>query len=179
MIKTTIINLAIVFYLFFAWSWDLSADCIARKLIAPFKRIILFSGLWHTWKLFAPQPISVNLKLHAVIHMAGGDSVLWSPMDEARGLGSRRFSIVRERKWQRNLLTGKNRSLKISLCQYLTSCYKGLGQQPTQIVLIKSCRRIPPPGAAPEAETHMAIYVYDALSGTQVELNHGPRILDC
>ena len=67
-----LVNSFIAIYLIISWSWSLPTSSPARKLLAPLRPVILYLGLWHNWKMFAPDPVASNRRLQALLDFGEG-----------------------------------------------------------------------------------------------------------
>lgn len=62
--------------------------------------LMLRSGLWHGWAMFAPVPLRVNVSLEADVLLADGSRVTWvAPRMEQLGY-LERYRKERYRKWR-------------------------------------------------------------------------------
>ncbi len=67
----------IIVFLLWLWYFNLRADSPLRRLVRYFQELFLYLGLWHSWAMFAPEPLHVNRRLKAVIHYADGSIDEW------------------------------------------------------------------------------------------------------
>lgn len=140
-----VINGFIVFLLFVIWCWNLPDDCLARKLIRPWKGFILYTGLWHGWNMFAPEPLFVNRRLTAIVYLKNNAVIEWRSEDVGRMSWWRAFLFVRERKMIDNLLSNQMAYLKPALADFLARQYRSQGFEVTRIELVQFRRVVPPP----------------------------------
>ncbi len=138
-------NLAIAAYLFIAFSWNLPDSCSLRRAVNCWRGPILYCGLWHGWNMFAPEPLMVNRRLSARIHLIDGSVVEWRAKNLATMKWWHAFLEVRDRKWQDNLMSDKMEYLRPSLTEYLAKQLLDEGLTATKIELVVERRLVPPP----------------------------------
>ena len=120
------VNAFIVAYLLVAWGWNLPPDMPLQRLVNKVRGVVLYLGLWHSWNMFAPEPLYVNRRLSAVLYLANGETRVWEALDLGRMPWWRAFFEVRDRKYQDNLLSGELAYLKPALCEWLAwECFAG------------------------------------------------------
>jgi hypothetical protein len=169
MSQTDVINVGIVLFLIFAWTWDLPEERASRRLISQVRPVILFSGLWHSWRLFAPNPESSNIKLRALVRLADDTIVVWDPVAQARNSGRLSFSLARERKWQHNLAIGKSAYLREPLCHYISRDFHARGYVPLQIALVNVSQSIPSPGSSRNTQNQSVLFAYDLEANSAIK----------
>jgi hypothetical protein len=114
-------DLLIAFYCWLAWSWNLPEDAPSRRLIRPLTRVIQWLGLWHDWRMFAPNPVSVNRRIIVRIDYADGTRREWRPPYNDNEGPWRSFLHARIRKFMECVLNGKPKTLRVSLASYVLS----------------------------------------------------------
>lgn len=81
-------------------TWSVPGDAPAVKRIRHFfEPYLLYTGLWQSWDMFSPNPMSINAYLEAELTMANGTKKVWEfPRMEKMGLFDK-FRYERYRKW--------------------------------------------------------------------------------
>lgn len=78
------VDFFILLLLFFLWCHDLPADLPSNRLVRFVREPFLWLGLWHSWAMFAPEPLHVNRRLKAIIHYSDGAIDEWRPVEPKR-----------------------------------------------------------------------------------------------
>ena len=141
-------DLFILALLLFFWCWDYPVDHPPRRLIHWLSLPFLYLGLWHSWAMFAPQPIHVNRRLRAVIRWDDGASELWTPLGPRR---SALFNLLYARsfKYECSLLSNAGPGPLRALAEFLAdrAAEGSAGRQVVRVELVReSC-----PVNAPDA----------------------------
>jgi hypothetical protein len=148
LLATAGLNLFIAALLLLFWCWDLPEDTLSRRLLGPVAHWIRWSGLWHNWGMFAPDPIRTNRQLRAEIRLHDG-RVVPCPLVDFGGLPPLRAVIFgRHRKLQENLMLPRFNILKPAYCDFVVREYIRAGGDgvPAEVLLYKAEARIRPPG---------------------------------
>ena len=66
------INIFIAIYLVQAWAWDLPRESNARRVIKFLRKGIIWLGIWHSWRMFAPRPILMDSQAHIEVVSTSG-----------------------------------------------------------------------------------------------------------
>lgn len=73
-------NIFIVFILFFMIFWDRENTSPIKKYWMPkIQPVLLWLGLTHTWKMFAPDPPTYNVWPKIKIYLNDGNFFIWEP----------------------------------------------------------------------------------------------------
>ncbi len=142
-------DVLILLTLLFLWCWDYPLDHPPRRLIHGLSFPFLYLGLWHSWAMFAPQPIHVNRRLRAVIRWDDGTFDLWTPLGPRR---SALFNLLYARsfKYECSLLSTAGRVPLQSLAEFLVrqAADDAAGRRVVRIELLRESCRVLPPAAA-------------------------------
>jgi hypothetical protein len=137
-------------YLFFAWSWDLPADLPLKRLMNRSRGFVRWTGLWHTWALFAPDPVREDRLVAADVYLETGEVLRWDqPRFDRLGLWAG-LRAARERKFLA-VLTEENTGFKFlrpAFADFLARTHTGPGRAPVRVVLKVLVRPVGPPGTA-------------------------------
>src|ERR1700683_1454480 len=111
-VKHIAINAFIIFHLLAITCWAIPNSSpliqISRNLIRPY---FVWSGLFQTWDMFAPNPKSANTYMEAIILYKDRSSQLWTfPRMENLSL-TQRYIKERYRKYEDNLQNNDNSEL--------------------------------------------------------------------
>ncbi len=138
----------------FLWqSWPISI-CLGltapegsfwKNLIKPARGFILWSGLWHSWNVFLPNPPRVELTISARVWFKDDSFVLWHPPHLGRMSIFRAFLGMRGRKFRRNLCMARNRAYRGPFARQIAQQYRRQGRHPVRVDLLQNVRRVPPP----------------------------------
>src|SRR5262245_4129165 len=91
-IEAILIDCFIALMLFILWAWDLPPESRAHRLALKLRRPVLRLGLYHSWRLFSPDPKSDNYRLQFRLRLADGSVVAIEP-DYLRYPGSQRQPV--------------------------------------------------------------------------------------
>lgn len=149
--KTVLINAFICAFLYVAWAWTLPQASLLRRFLRPFSRYVAWLGLWHSWNMFAPNPLSATRYLRARIKLANGDCVIWAAPHAGEAGHVRAFLMMRHRKFQLSLQGRYYLPLRAALADYLLRKYNFEENPPVEIRLLSYQQIIPPPGETERA----------------------------
>ncbi|MFM7058093.1 MAG: hypothetical protein ACKO2P_14335 [Planctomycetota bacterium] len=142
-------DLFILVLLLFLWCWDYPVDHPPRRLIHWLSLPFLYLGLWHSWAMFAPQPIHVNRRLRAVIRWDDGTFELWSPLGPRR---SALFNLLYARsfKYECSLLSTAGTGPLQSLAEFLVTqaAEDSAGRRVVRVELVRESSRVLAPTAS-------------------------------
>jgi hypothetical protein len=154
---TIAIDLFIVWYLLVIVFGDRSPRHPVRRLLRPFDALVDGLGLRQHWAMFAPDPTSRSIRLHALIRLASGAAIRWdpprfdrSPMRALRGFRRRLFELM--------IAMPGGAIARRSLAAYLVRTY-GRGETPVEVVFVRTESAVPAPwdfSLAPSVERVVA-----------------------
>lgn len=111
-------DILIVLFLVIAWCWNAPDNSPAKLLVYPLRRFVSFFGLWHSWNMFAPNPIRSSRRLAVEVRYADGSRYEWRPPGTLPETFWQAFLHARFRKFAENVRAGKIKSLQASLADY-------------------------------------------------------------
>ena len=133
------VNGFIVFFLIFAWCWNLPQSYLAWRVVFPFRDLIMMLGLDHNWAMFAPNPLHENLFAEAEIHFSDGEVLKWEGVRLDRMGWFEGIFSIRDRKWNEYLATNGSREVLLGQSLYLAERYKRKdGTLPSWIVILRN-----------------------------------------
>ena len=146
--KHVLISAFLLFHLVAFASWSLPVNSLLNnRLKAAIKPYMLWSGLFQTWQMFAPDPERVNSFVHAEITMRDGSTRLWSlgRMNEI-GYVDRYFK-ERYRKFSTEYLRiDEYSALWPDAARYIARANRSPSNPPVAVRLVRSWSEINPPG---------------------------------
>src|SRR5436190_21609286 len=104
----------IVIYCWIAVSWSLPEESPARQLVKPWSRLVQWLGLWHDWRMFAPNPIAINHRVLVRIDYSDGTRREWRPPFTGEEGPWRAFLFARIRKFMEHVLSGRPQAVQVS-----------------------------------------------------------------
>lgn len=137
------------------WSAPISSPLLdaVRGLVRPY---FLWSGLFQSWDMFAPQPKSANDYIQAVIITHDGKLHTWKfPRMEQLSL-FQRYSKERYRKFAENLEDSKNEVLWPDVSRHLARSYDSVTNPPEIVMLIRYWSEMAPPDRPHSVEPEKA-----------------------
>lgn len=137
---TLLIDGFIALMLFILWSWDLPERNLLNRLVFKLKWPIQRLGLFHTWRLFSPNPSTSNYRLQFKLRLADGAVVALEPEYFRYPQQQRQPVSYRWKKLKRALLGDQALPLRISVCQYVAAEYATSAppdQYPVEVQLVR------------------------------------------
>ena len=169
--RKIMISLFVVMYICAIGLWLLPDSETKETLIAPLEPFILYTGLWQTYTVFAPNPRNFNLDLQATIVYRDGSSSVWKyPRMEQMGL-LERMEKERFRKYgYDNLNSADNRVLWPDFARYVARLNRRDGNQPALITLERNWADIAAPAVGmgkplPAHDHHRRFFTYTVVRG--------------
>lgn len=162
----------ILWLLLFLICWDYPADHPPRRLIHWLAQPLCYLGLWHSWAMFAPQPIHVNRRLRAAVTWSDGGVDFWNPLGPA---GSPLFNMLYARsfKYECSLLSTAGEAPLRALAEFLAAeaAAGSDGRTVLRVELWREARVVNPPGSAePLGPARLtALFRYDAVQRRAIE----------
>lgn len=146
------INTFIVCYLFIAWSWSLPKNSARRRVAQKLGPIVRWLGLWHSWSMFAPEPILVERKLAVELAYKDQSVDVYDLPDIADDPAATAFLNIRDRKYQ-SVLCKKNEAVqRPALCRYFADHYTDPNRSLLKCQLVVHRRWIRDPTAAESSD---------------------------
>ena len=116
----------IAVFLWIAWSWSLPDDAPAKRLVNQLSRWISWIGLWHSWRMFAPNPTRSTRRLLVQVEYADGSRYEWRPPGTLPEGAWFAFLHSRFRKFTDNVSAGKVKGLRWSIADYAVRRFSNL-----------------------------------------------------
>ncbi len=138
-------NLFIILYLVIAWTWHLPKDSHAKRLVDKASPVVMWLGLWHSWKMFAPQPSLVNRRLIIELVHANRKKVVIADTNLESLSRWSSFLNCRERKYHSNLAGPDYKSHQDALCRYAASHFSNSNSPVVRVNLFLAKQRIANP----------------------------------
>lgn len=139
-------NVFIVLYIAYAWSWHLPKETFAKRVVDKASPVILWLGLWHSWKMFAPRPCLANRRLILELVHANHRKTIVEDVNLGELSRWSAFLNCRERKYQINLAGSDHKSHWDALCRYAAKHYSTRKSPVVQVNLVLARQPIPKPG---------------------------------
>src|SRR6476661_10844722 len=76
--KRWLINAFILFHLYIIVVWGLPGSNFRTLLCSGISDYVVYTGLWHSWDMFSPDPLSINFNLKAEISYQNGMVRTWT-----------------------------------------------------------------------------------------------------
>jgi hypothetical protein len=112
-------DIAIVVYCWIAWCWNLPADSGLRRLVNPLSPLVQWLGLWHDWRMFAPNPMRTNRRVLVRVDYSDGTRREWRPPSTGDVGWWRGFLYARVRKFSENVYRAQQDALRVSFAYYV------------------------------------------------------------
>jgi hypothetical protein len=129
-IEPLLINCFIALMLFILWSWDLPEHSRlnrwAVKLQWPIERL----GLFHSWRMFSPDPTLDNFRLQFQLRLADGSVVAIEPEYFRFPAAQQGPVCYRWTKIKLALLWLDSSPLRASVCKYVAAEFLAKARQP-------------------------------------------------
>jgi hypothetical protein len=139
----------ILLHLYIMAFWGLPGSNFRAFMVDPVRPYVLKTGLWHSWDMFSPDPISVINRVHAQIHYRDGSLDFWEiPRLEKLGYWER-YQKERYRKWRERLRQDAYSVTWDDAARYIARLHNNPTNPPRQIVLVREWDAIPPPRFEP------------------------------
>src|SRR5262249_17741957 len=142
------VNVFIAAYLFFAWSWDLPPESPLKKLIGRLRAPVEWAGLYHRWRMFAPDPLATNELILADVHLADGRVLRWEQARLDRVGFWAAFVALRAQNYLTALFDPDHDFLWPAVAEYVARDAADQGYTPVKVLMKWRSRPIPPPGQA-------------------------------
>lgn len=166
--KRWLISVFLLFHLFVIFVWAFPID--TRPLLKIQRAIasyMAWSGLTQGWRLFAPDPQSMNSYVTAQITYRDSQKKTWQfPMPQDYGY-YRRYFKARQLEWGAiSLRLDNNAVLWPDAARYVARLNNNLDNPPVTIALIRHWSYIPPPmSGQPETWSQYTFFTYSVLPG--------------
>ena len=139
----------IVLHVYILAAWGLPISGLRTMLVRPIEDYVNYWGLWPSWDMFAPDPLSLNFRIEALIEYQDGSSRTWSFPQMAKLSLWQRYQKERYRKWEERVRMDVNAALWDDTCRFVARLNDTPTNHPTHIVLIRHWALIPAPTVVP------------------------------
>jgi hypothetical protein len=141
-----LIQAFIIVHVYIIVFWGLPSSNFRAKMVQPVEDYVIWSGLWHSWDMFSPDPLSLNFNVAAQITYQDGTTKMWEfPRMERMGLWER-YGKERWRKWRERVRQDSYSPIWNDTVQWIARENNTIpGNPPTQITLIRYWNQIPSP----------------------------------
>ena len=162
-----VISTFILFHLIAIACWALPVNWPlvvgVRQITQPY---MLWTGLFQTWDMFAPNPPSTNVYVKAVVITDHHIHVWTFPQMDQLSFGQR-YQKERYRKFLENMLLEQNAALLPDLVRHIARFYNDPSDPPHKVMLIKFQSEIKP-GSGDKPEPKAKPYdLYDEYLGPE------------
>lgn len=111
-------DLFIIVYLLIAWCWNYPDDAPQKWLVKPLTRVVQWLGLWHSWNMFAPNPVRESRRLAVQVEYADGSKYEWRPPGTLKEGYWQDFLHAHHRKFTEVVCSGKVKALQWSVVDF-------------------------------------------------------------
>ena len=134
----TIVSIFILFHLIaitcWALPWNLPVVRDVKELVRPY---MLWTGLFQSWDMFAPNPKQTNSFLRAVVITSDRHMKVWNfPRMEELDFG-KRYEKERYRKFEEEMGNPRNEALLSDVANHVARQFNNAADPPDRIVLIQ------------------------------------------
>jgi hypothetical protein len=143
-----VITLFILLHVYIMAIWGLPTSPFRSRMVQKIEDYVIWMGLWHSWTMFSPNPLSLNFNVQAFITYANGKMDVWEfPRMEKMGVWEK-FQKERYRKWRERVRQDAYRQVWDETARWIArQHYKDPKNPPTKVVLMRAWGPIPPPAA--------------------------------
>jgi hypothetical protein len=126
--------------------------------IGEVNRSLHFLTVDQAWDVFAPDPVSTQAELDAVVDFADGREEVWRP---PRTRGAMALMTYHWDMWSRVAMLGYP-PVADATARWVAARYRGRGAKPVRVTLRRSWYRVPPPGTKhPHLWHQVTVWVRD------------------
>jgi hypothetical protein len=151
----------IIISLLWLWCYDLPSDSPLRRLVSYFQKPFLYLGLWHSWAMFAPEPLHVNRRLKALIRYVDGSIDEWRPLEPLLTNWFVDLLWLRHYKYHFSVLSGSDSVLWQPLCQWLIRQAALDGLKVQSIQLVREYQMVQGPSAEQPLTEWQSVVMYE------------------
>lgn len=113
-----------------------------RDAVAPRLRpAMVATGIFQPWGLFAPNPMTIEVRTYAVVTFEDGTSTTWFPSDERNNIDSNRNE--RWRKWEGRIRENRNAELWDETARHVVHRFEVDGVSVAEVDLVRRWSQIP------------------------------------
>ncbi|HEX7861336.1 MAG TPA: hypothetical protein VF773_13470 [Verrucomicrobiae bacterium] len=138
------ISAFVLVHLYIMVFWGMPASRFRAYMTDPINEYVIKTGLWHSWDMFSPDPISMIYRVHAQIHYRDGNMDFWEfPRMEKLGY-LERSQKERWRKYRERIRQDAYGVAWDDAARYVARLHNNPTNPPKQIVLVREWDSIPP-----------------------------------
>lgn len=135
----------ILFHVCIMVLWGLPGSRFRARMTGWMEKYVVWTGLWHSWDMFSPDPLSLNFNVVAEITFKDGTIKQWElPRMEKLGIWER-FQKERFRKWRERVRLDAYQVIWPDTCRWIARNHNNPGNPPTFVSLTRQWGTIPPP----------------------------------
>jgi hypothetical protein len=151
-LELLLVNTFIVGYLWFALTWDHDEKSVLKSFDRRIRPLVRWSGLWHSWDMFAPEPPLSHRRLVLEITSEDGHTRRWTfPSWQEEGV-IRSWLRVRDQILEQELLAARWEALlRPGFVSHVVRHEPGPSRI-TRVVMIGERERLRPLGQTPLRE---------------------------
>jgi len=143
------ISLFILLHLYIMAFWGQPGSMFRSYMVKPVRDYVTQAGLWHSWDMFSPDPLSTTYRVHAQVHYQNGAMDFWEfPRMKKMGY-IERFRRERYRKWRERVRQDAYSITWDDTARYIARMHNNPTNPPKQIVLVREWDSVPPPQFKP------------------------------
>jgi hypothetical protein len=143
--KRCAISAFILFHVYIMAVWGLPGSSFRFFMTKPLNDYVIETGLWHSWDMFSPDPLSLNFEVEAVIRYQNGAEKHWSfPRMEELGYWDR-FQKERYRKWRERVRLDMYSMVWDDSARYVARINDTPTNHPVHVTFVRHWAPIPPP----------------------------------
>lgn len=166
-LQLLLINGFIVAYLLFAVFWDHDDKSVFRHFDWRIRPLVRWSGLWHSWGMFAPEPPLSHRRLLMELTCEDGSTRTWTfPSWEHEGV-FKNWLQVREQILEQELLDARWSDLLRPAFTAELVRTAGTSSRVVRVVMLGERERLRPLGQTPIKEPieREVLFTWDASEG--------------
>lgn len=139
------ISVFIFFHLMIMALWGLPGSNFRTRMVRWMEGYIIHSGLWHSWDMFSPDPLSLNFNLVAQISYQDGSKKEWEfPRMEKLSLWEKHHR-ERQRKWRERVRLDAYQVLWGDTARWIAREHDTPTNHPQFVSITRHWGAIPPP----------------------------------
>jgi hypothetical protein len=152
--KRAVLNVFIGLHVFALFFWGLPDGPFRNRMIKPVEKYFVFSGLWHTWTMFAPMPLIVHFDVRGEVKYRDGSVAEWiAPRMEDLSIWDR-VRKERFRKWREKVRTNDYRAVWPETARFIArEMNRRPDNPPVQVKLIRKWVDLPKPNPRSDFQT--------------------------
>ncbi len=151
-LQRAFLNVFILFHLYIMAVWGLPGSNFRFQLTRPVNAYVIWSGLWHSWDMFSPDPLSMNFDIEAQITYQNGMARTWVFPQMGKLSYAQRFQKERYRKWRERVRMDIYSGVWDDTARYIARLNDTPTNHPVQVALIRRWEPIPPPVTVPHTK---------------------------